>query len=272
MHLFILLLLLAGCQGNELNLDASRRNNQKGEFLNRTSTQVTEVPPMAPVALPAYAWDKGAAKGLPKITKEYFRCKGSNMNPVRSETLRGEVVKHHDCGGAQKHSLPLKNGKEWVSPALIELLTYLQNKTGKRLVITSGHRCPEHNTYVDSSPMNQSSKHMIGAEVDFYVQGMEEKPEALIPLIMEYYKTHPQFKGKKEYIEFKRYEKPDANVLTQPWYNKEIYIKLFRKKEGRNFDNRHPYPYLSLQVRHDRETNEKVSYSWDQAFGNFLRY
>ena len=32
------------------------------------------------------------------------------------------------------------------------------------------------------------------------------------------------------------------NVLIPPWYNKEILIKLFKKNEGRDLDNRHPYP------------------------------
>ena len=31
---------------------------------------------------------------------------------------------------------------------------------------------------------------------------------------------------------------------TIPWFNKEIFIKLYRKSEGRDGDNRHPYPYL----------------------------
>jgi hypothetical protein len=43
--------------------------------------------------------------------------------------------------------------------------------------------------------------------------------------------------------------------------NKEILIKFYMPNEGRNADNRHPFPYLSIQVRFDRETNMRVAYS-----------
>lgn len=269
----ILFLLFCSCQGSDLTSDAEqKRNNQKGEYLYRTHDQVTAIPPMEKVPLPAYPWEKEAPGQLPSVTKEYFRCRGSSLNPVKSELVRGENLKYHDCGGSQKHSLPLRDGKEWVFPVYLEIFNYIQSKTGKRVVITSGHRCPDHNTYVDSSPLNQSSKHLIGAEVDFYVQGMESKPEAVINLVIEYYQSHPKYKTQKEFTEFKRYEKETTNVSTLPWMNKELFIKLYKPKEGRNFDNRHPYPYLSIQVRYDRDRNERVTYSWDQAFRNYLRY
>ena len=112
---------------------------------------------------------------------------------------------------------------------------------------------------------------MIGAEVSFYVQGMEELSEKIIQLCQDFYKTNPDYSNKKEYTEFKVYEKEDTYVSTPPVYNKEIYIKLYKKKEGRDFDNRHPYPYISIQVRHDREKDERVIYSWKEANQNYLR-
>ena len=114
------------------------------------------------------------------------------------------------------------------------------------MIITSGHRCPQHNTYVDPSYYNRTSKHLIGAEVSFYVQGMEYLAETIAHYLQDYYHTHFD---RPDYAVFKRYEKNDTNVSTQPWYNKEIFIKLFKKDEGHNFDNRHPYPYVSIQVR-----------------------
>lgn len=218
-----------------------------------------------PQPLPTYPWNQNLVGNLPKITKEHFRCKGSSLNPVHTFSQKGQMTPYYDCGGSSKHSLPLREGKEYIYPVLIELTNYIQNKTGKRLVITSGHRCPEHNAYVDPAIGNQYSKHMIGAEVSFYVQGLEEKPEMIVPIIQEYYKQQPGFV-------FQRYEKDDTNVSTPPWFNKEIFVKVFKKTEGRNFDNRHPYPYISIQVRWDRDTNEKVTYSWDKAFRNFHRY
>ena len=140
------------------------------------------------------------------------------------------------------------------------------------MVITSGHRCPDHNTYLDASRSNQASKHQIGAEVSFYVQGMEDKAEELVRLIQAYYLQDPKFKGDKKYTEFTRYEKGDTDVSTPPWMNQEIFIKLYKKKEGRDFDHRHPYPYLSIQVRINRETGERVIYTWDKAYNNYLRY
>ena len=139
-------------------------------------------------------------------------------------------------------------------------------------MITCGHRCPEHNTYSDSSPKNQHSKHMIGAEVSFYVQGMEYKPETIIKYLQEYYKSNPKYKGQKDFEEFQRYDKEDSDVSIQPWYNKEIFVKLYNKKEGRDFDNRHPYPYISIQVRYEVDRQEKVIYTWDKATRNYLRF
>lgn len=268
MHfIFLFFLLLMGCQGGDLTQDAAlKRKNQKGEFITRTHDQVTEIPPMEVNAPPVYSWSEREKSALPRIGKEHFRCKGSITNSSRTEVVRGEQVHHHDCGGSERHSLYLIDGKEGVYPVLIALLNHVQSKTGKRVVITSGYRCPAHNTYVDSQPSNQTSKHMIAAEVDFYVQGLEQKPEEIVKILVDYYK------GQKGYEDFQRYEKTDCQVSTQPWMNKEIFIKLYKPKEGRNFDNRHSYPYLSIQVRYDREKNQRVVYSWDQALRGYHRY
>jgi hypothetical protein len=261
--MFILLVSSSACQ------DSSYKNErQKGEYITRLHGETTYIPPLTLQEKKPYFWEKYKEEnGIAEITKDYFRCNGNSLNPTKSEMIRGEVVKHHDCGGSCRHSLPLINGKEGVYPVLIDLLNQIQRKTGHRVIITSGHRCPEHNTYIDSSPQNQYSKHQIGAEVDFYVQGFENKPLAILDLILNTYKDHPQ----KEYAEFKRYDK-DTLLSTQPWMNKEIFIKLYKANEGRNDDNRHPYPYLSIQVRHDPSTDKRVAYSWEQAFGNYLRY
>jgi hypothetical protein len=218
-----------------------------------------------------YPWENGINGNYPLVTKEYFRCKGSSLNPPRHYQDKTSAQIFYDCGGSEKHSLVLRDREEFIYPILIDLLNYLQTKTGKRVVITCGHRCPDHNTYSDPSPSNQYSKHMIGAEVSFYVQGMEENPETVVELIQDYYQIHTEYAEKKDYLEFKTYEKDDTNVSTLPIYNKEIFVKLFKKKEGRNFDNRHPYPYISIQVRYDKEKNERVVYSWKEANQNFLR-
>ena len=259
----ILALLITACQ--------DQNDRPRGEYITRTHDQSTSIP--APKILPKrhYFWEKSQDAEIAAITKECFRCKGNALNPFKSETVRGEVVKYHDCGGYKRHSLPLFNGKEGVHPVILEILNYMQIKTGHRVIVTSGHRCPEHNTYVDPSPQNQYSKHQMGAEVDFYVQGYENNREEIFEIIKSYYTEHPLFKDKKDYTEFKRYDKEEV-LRNKPWMNKEVFIKFFEAYEGRNDDNRHPYSYIALQVRHDRDKNARVSYSWEQAFGNYLRY
>ncbi len=271
---FLLLVLLFGsCSSQEeAGQEKLRQLNQKGEFIYRAHDEFLFIPPPAkPQSFEPYSWEKRTVGNSPKISKEYFRCKGSNLNPVKSYQRKDQLESFYDCSGSEKHSLPLRDGKEFIYPILVDLLNYLQSKTGKRIIITSGHRCPDHNTYCDPTPTNQFSKHMIGAEVSFYAQGMENKPEALIALIQNYYKETAKYKDKKDF-EFKRWEKMDEmNVSTPPWLNKEVFVKIFKKSEGRNFDNRHPYPYISIQVRFDFDKNEKIIYTYQQAHQNFLR-
>ena len=65
-------------------------------------------------------------------------------------TKEKEIARYYDCGGPEKHSLPLREKKEfYLHSILIILLNYLQIQTGKRVVITCGHCCPEHNAYLD---------------------------------------------------------------------------------------------------------------------------
>src|SRR5688572_14981430 len=156
MYAIFLLFFLFSCSSEE-------PNRLTGEFIYREEGEYHFNPPRSQLARrDPYPWEEGKVGKFPKITKEFFRCKGSLLNPPKPDA---------DCGG--KHSLPLIHQKENVYSILIDLLNYLQQKTQKRVVITSGHRCPQHNTYVDPSARNQTSKHLIGAEVSFYVQGLE---------------------------------------------------------------------------------------------------
>jgi hypothetical protein len=263
-YLLITLLLLTACgEPSKKRLATSPQTiepilRKQGEFAYRPL-------PLKLSPIPSYPWEKPLVGNHPPITKEFFRCKGSTLNPVHTFHDKNETVRYYDCGGASKHSLPLRDGKEFVYPILIDLLNYIQAETGRRVIITSGHRCPEHNSYCDPSISNQTSKHTVGAEVTFYVQGLESEPEKAINLIQKYYKT------RSSNTPFERYTKKDTNVSTPPWYNKEIFIKLFQKSEGRDFDNRHPFPYISLQVRYDNVSKERVSYDWNAAHKNYLR-
>lgn len=176
-----------------------------------------------------------------------------------------------DCTGSTRHGLPIFGAKEGVYQVLLDLLNYLQKKTGKRAIITCGHRCPSHNAYAEPGKENLSSKHQIGAEVDFYIQGMEDQPLEVVQLLMRYYQEAPTLPKEKEWIDFQRSTKFDGKVATAPWFNKEIFIKLYQKNEGRDRDNRHPYPYISVQVRYDRAEQKAVVFSWDRAHNGYPR-
>lgn len=246
-----------------------RRLNCKGEPIYRNHNEVFS-PILPPVHTPRapYPWESETK--LPRITKDFFRCKGSPLNPPRIDLSDlSETATIADCDGCSRHGLPIIHGKENVYPILIDLLNYVQKKTGKRVIITCGHRCPAHNTYSDPSKENRVSKHQVGAEVDFYVQGMEERPQEIAGILMQYFQEIPAYKKDRESQEFKRLE--TTELAIQPWMNKEICIKLYQKNEGRDADNRHPHPYLSVQVRYDREGKERVVYNWAKAHQGYPR-
>ena len=238
--------------------------------------RTSDASPLIPAAIesepiPSYPWE-GPKKGkISPITKEYFRCRGSDLNPPIPVLKEGKVVENlFDCRGASSHSLPIRHEKEFIYPILIELLNEIQSATGKPVIITSGHRCPTHNRYVDPEAAAMASKHQVGAEAAFYVAGLEHNPEVVLNTLFAFYRSTPRYASEgKEYTLFERYDK-ETDVSTKPWMNKEILIKLYLPHEGRNADNRHPFPYLSIQVRFDRETNMRVAYSPADA-QNFLR-
>lgn len=231
--LLLLLLFLGGCKKREL---------LRGEYITRLEHEQRFVPlEQQPLVRSPYPWEERFIASCPRITKEFFRCKGCNTHPVRTVEREGkEPLILRDCPGG--HGLPVQDGVEFIYPCLIDLLNYLQERTGSPVVITSGHRCPQHNSYCDPSPKAASSKHLLGAEVSFYMAS--HPPEELLPLLQEYYKTTPPYKGIKEYEEFVH--------EGSRYSNKEVAIQMYSKEEGRDFDNGHALPYLSIQVRYDR--------------------
>lgn len=267
-----LILFFWGCSNSRSSNPSKPQTRGEYIFRHHDDKSLVNIEPMTALKKPLYPWEEGIEYAHPKITKDYFRCRGNGLNPVRLYQKEKEVIRFYDCGGPQKHSLPLRNQKEFVYPILIDLLNYIQLETGCRVVVTCGHCCPEHNSYLNPDRSNQTSKHMLGAEVDFYVQGMEEEPEKIVELIFSYYRDKPKYKGMNEYIEFKRYEKGEQMIKTAPWYNKEVFIKLLKKSEGRDFDNRHSYPYICLQVRYDWDNKEQVIFSWEKAFHQLHRW
>ena len=137
MHYLLLLtlLFLASCSSQKEKLC---KQNLKGEYIYRLQNEFFFTPPPPrPITRESYPWENQYVQGLPRITKDFFRCKGSSLNPAHMGEENGEPVRYGDCGGAEKHSLPLRDQKEFIYPILIDLLNYIQISTGKRVVRSS---------------------------------------------------------------------------------------------------------------------------------------
>lgn len=218
-----------------------------------------ELPPIRSQPRPRYPWSERYDSPLLPITSAHFQCRGSSLHPPilykSDETL-------FDCNGAHEHSLPLGEDGDLIPHELIEVLNYVQRTANKPLHITAGHRCPKHQRYVNPSYKAQFSKHLIGAEVTFYVE--DEPASRLVELIQSFYKNHPLLKKDSRYTTFERYTKSDTDVSTLPWYNRELFIKLYQSHEGRDLDNSHELPYVSIQVRFNRR-GERVRYTHEVA-------
>ena len=259
--LILVLVFLAGCSGLETSEEKKMRmDNLVVRPIQRESNETlfSWVPASSKQKAP-YPWERKWIGDHLRITKHFFRCRGHPSNPP-IQILRGkECIYHLDCGGVETHSLPIKEGKEHICPILIDILNHLQETLGKQVIITCGHRCPTHHLYCDVSKEGQTSKHLIGAEVDFYVKGLERTPEAVLEALFSYY-PEPMLRTLL------------TSASTPSWYNQEVVITLFRSTEGRDFDNDHPYPYISIQVRYDRETHRVVRYNWHQAYNGYIKY
>ncbi|QVL55377.1 MAG: hypothetical protein KFB95_08715 [Simkaniaceae bacterium] len=260
--LLFILSVLVGCSGlekserkkiRERNLTFRPIQRQSDELLfpKTTHPQKKRIP---------YPWEKKKIGSHLRITKEFFRCQGDILNPPIQIHRQTDLIYHLDCGGIETHTLPIKNGKEFIYPILIDLLNHVQEATEKKVVVTCGHRCPNHNLYADPSKAGRSSKHLIGAEVDFYVESLEHSPQVVIDTLLTYYK------------ESLRRSETLSSASTPSWYNKEVAITLYHETEGRDFDNNHPYPYISIQVRYDRDNKRPVQYNWHEAHTSFIKY
>ncbi|MCP5505635.1 MAG: hypothetical protein H7A38_01990 [Chlamydiales bacterium] len=253
---------LVGCSGLEKSEEKKvRTSNLVIAPIQRQSDEslfpisAAEIKKRAP-----YPWERRRIGSHLRITKEFFRCRGNVLSPPIQVHRKGDFIYHLDCGGIERHSLPLRNGEESIYPILIDLLNHVQETLDRKVIITCGHRCPVHNLYADPSKKGQTSKHMIGAEVDFYVEGLEKNPQAVLETLFAYY-PEPMLRT---------ITLTDAS--TPSWYNKEVAITLFHSTEGRDFDNDHPYPYLSIQVRYDRETKRPVQYNWHHAHNGYIKH
>src|SRR3990167_4689017 len=262
-----LFLCLSACNTTETEKKKLLRANRITDPITRHEGEVQYLlVPFEYADRPSYPWEKKYVGAFPKITKEFFHCMGSDLNPEKISIDGNKEVVLRDCMGTVQHGLPLREQKEYIYPILMDLLNYVQEKMGKRVVITTGFRCPVHNAYADPSPAAKCSKHQIGAEVDFYVEGKTEQPLEAVKWVMDYYsKEGPALSV------FKVCQKNPEGLVHLGWFNKEITVRIHEKQEGRDFDNRHPYPYVTIEVRYDREKDLPVVYEWKRAQHGYLR-
>lgn len=111
---------LAACSGMErVEREKIRKKNEITQPISRSSGEkkyVLKTPTHTPRA--PYPWE--SEFNLPRITKEFFRCKGVFTNPLKSneEDLSKPFI---DCEG--RHGLPVIGGKENIYPILIDLFS-----------------------------------------------------------------------------------------------------------------------------------------------------
>ena len=259
--LLFILSILTACSGLETSETKKiRKRHLTIRPIQRQSDDVLFPKTLHPPKKRApYPWEYKHIGSHLRITKEFFRCRGNPLNPPIGLHKEGKTTYHLDCGGIDSHTLPLKDGKEFIYPILIDLLNFIQEKTEKKVIITCGHRCPSHHLYADPSEKGRSSKHLIGAEVDFYVEGLERVPNEVVETLSKYYEA-PLIRSSSI-----------TPGSTASWYNKEIALTLYSETQGRDFDNNHPYPYLSLSILYDKESGRPVHYSWDMAHNGYIK-
>lgn len=266
--IILLPILVCSCQGLEKSeTERIRKANAIKEPIYRLSHEqfVSYQAPKKQLR-ERYPWEKRIVGNFPQITKDFFRCKGSYAHPA-IETKNGRL---HDCGGIEDHSLPIQEDKEFVYPALIDILNYVQGSLRARVVVTCGHRCPQHNQYADREGSTPRSKHMMGAEVDFYVEGYQERPYEVIKEIMQYYRYHETFKTQ---LPFTHFSQSQSLKYKHPiWMNRELIIRVFDPDEARDFDNRHSFTYITLELRYDRDTNRQLTYNMLMAHQKLLKH
>jgi hypothetical protein len=231
----LLFLLFFGCQST-----SSSKQDKKEKITRNSHSNELQKVAIRPISLPSYPFKEHFSL----ITKGHFECKGSYLNPPIS-LEDGSML--FDCNGNKSHSLPIIDNEEWVCPLLLQLMNEIQSHFKRKVIITSGHRCPKHHLYLTKNK-DHYSKHQIAAQCTFYVEGYEGNPEAILDFLFNRYKNN-----------FQRFSGP-TDVSLQPWTNNEIFIKLYNEKEGRDLDNEHPYPYLSIQVKREPTTNQRITY------------
>ena len=123
-HSLLILSFLAGCSGfQEAEAKKVRERNLTTAPIQRQSNETFfALPPVEEKKIPLYPWEARRIGSHLRITKEFFRCKGEILNPPIQLQRNNQIFYHLDCGGIEKHSLPIRDGKEFIYPILIAQL------------------------------------------------------------------------------------------------------------------------------------------------------
>ena len=253
---FILLFLQVSCSTADEREKSQRMSNNKAvEKIYRLSHEKVYVEEDRVLATrELYPWENETE--FAKITMNTLRCRGDNTHVPRHKKDKEYV----DCNGMHDHGLPYVDGEEFVYPVLVSLLNKIQNSFNKRLIVTSGHRCPRHNNYLTLGA-SKISKYMIGAKVDFYVEGMEEGVDDVIERIMYLYENDSD--------EYRRFTKTTGQGHFPAWRNKEISISASSEGEH-SVTLKKNHPVITVEVRWDRERNQRVNLDWKKAYQGFI--
>lgn len=217
------------------------------------------LPPFVAVEAPTYPWSRPASLH-PPITARHFRCRGDILNPPRAIAGdKGTITYIEDCGGKERHSLPIEEGRESVPWLLIYLLNALQESCDAPVTILCGHRCPLHHRYALTNGGESNSKHLIAAEVDFYIERGEAKSGELVDRLLLLYKGLPPCHQAKETL-----------PIPGGWKNGEISCCV--KCAQGDSDLIEGKEYVVLSLSYDRKKKKRVSYSWELANRRMHRY
>ncbi len=255
-YFLLLLFFVASCStAHEREQKLRMKKNRSTEKIYRLSHEkMYEEKAFTLAKRERYPWENETC--FPKITMNTLRCRGCKDYTKRARNGK----EYEDCNGMKDHGLPYVDGDEFVYPVLVSLLNKIQNTLNKKVVVTSGHRCPKHNDYLNLGKF-RISKYMIGAQVDFYVEGMEKECEEVIEQIIALYKEDTD--------NFSHFTKSRSDKGTPSWRNKEISISIQKEGEHSVLDNK-DHSVISISVRYDRTKQEHVYLDWKQAYQGFI--
>jgi hypothetical protein len=255
--LILLTIFLNGCStADERNQARRMKENGSSERIYRLSNQKVYVESAMEIAVKEpYPWESGTA--FSKITVDRFRCQGSHDRKEKERD--GKIYK--DCCGLADHGLPYGDNDEYVYPVMVSLLNKVQKAFNKKVVITAGHRCPAHQAYVTLGK-SKISRYMIGAKVDFYLEGMEQDALTVVEKLKSFYEDD------KGFSEFYEVRNKDG---TRAWHNKEVIFTINTEGEHTVLLGK-KHAVVSIDVRYDRSKSEGIVLDWKRAYEGYIRH